>query len=164
MTDSSSSVQGMIGVGEKDTDVNNRKRKIYMIDDEIVLTEKEIYFKQRLEIASKFGQEAQIEDSEWFKKRGVKWPSSDVKKGTTILIPVDAPNVEEATDEMWAHTSNWYYCLIEAVNLDATAKVKILGTMLPVDGDLLFPTGWTTVIGLSEYVLISKEKLKEIEN
>ena len=104
MTDSSSSVQGMIGVGKKDTDVNNRKRKIYLIDDEIVLTEKEIYFKQRLEIASKFGQEAQIEDSEWFKKRGVKWPSSDVKKGTTILIPVDAPNVEEATDKMWAHT------------------------------------------------------------
>jgi hypothetical protein len=50
------------------------------------------------------------------------------------------------------------------MNLDATAKVKILGTMLPVDGDLLFPTGWTTVIGLSEYVLTSKGKLKEIES
>ena len=82
----------------------------------------------------------------------------------SILIRVDVPIVEEATDELWAKTSNWYYWLVEAVNLDATANVKIVGTMLPVEEVLLFETGWTVEIVIPEYVLTSKEELKEIEN
>lgn len=50
------------------------------------------------------------------------------------------------------------------MNLDVTAKVKIVGTMLPVEEVLLFETGWTAEIVIPEYVLTSKEKLKIIEN
>jgi hypothetical protein len=133
----------------EDAERSAKKRRIYLIDDDVVLTESDIHLKQRLEIASKFGRETKIEDSEWFKKRGVRLSSVEVKKGVTILIPVDVPNVEEATDELWAKTSNWYYCLVEAVNLDATANIKIVGTMLPVLEDLLFETGWTAEICLN---------------
>ena len=90
--------------------------------------------------------------------------SLDVKKGAVILVPVDVPNDKEAADETWAHTSNWYYCLVKTVNLDATVKIEILGTMLPVEDQLLFPTGWTAETDLPEYLLTSKGKLKEIEN
>ena len=148
----------------EDAERNAKKRRIYLIDDDVVVIESDVHLKQRLDIASKFGRETKIEDSEWFKKRGVRLSSSDVKKGITILIPVVVPNVEEATDELWAKTSNWYYCLVEAVNLDATANVKIVGTMLPVEEVLLFETGWTAEIVIPEYVLTSKGKLKEIES
>ena len=50
------------------------------------------------------------------------------------------------------------------MNLDGTAKIKIFGTMLPVEDELLFPTGWTAKIDLPQFVLTSKGKLKEIEN
>ena len=81
-----------------------------------------------------------------------------------LRFPVDVPNVDEETDEIWAHTSDWYYCLVETVNLDGTAKIKILGTTLPVEDEELFPTGWTAEIDLPQFVLTSKGKLKEIEN
>ena len=154
----------MSGSSNSGGDVNTRKRKIYLIDDEIVLTENEIHFKLRLEIASKFGHDAKVESSEWFKKRGVQLLSLDVKKGVIILVPVDTPNDKEAVDETWAHTSNWYYCVVQTVNPDDTVKIEILGTMLPVEDQLLFPTGWTTETDLPEYLLTSKGKLKEIEN
>ena len=160
MSGSSGSGGGVGNGGKNDT----RKRKIYEIDDEIVLTENENHLKERLKIASVFGRETKVEDSEWFKKRGVKMHSLDVRKGITILVPVDVPNVDEETDEIWARTSNWYYCLVETVNLDGTVKVKIIGTMLPVEDEQLFPTGWTAELDLPQFVLTSKGKLKEIEN
>lgn len=85
----------------EDAERNAKKRRIYLIEDDVVVTESDIHLKQRLDSASKFGREIKIEDSEWFKNRGVRLSSLDVKKRITILIPVDVPNVEEATDELW---------------------------------------------------------------
>ena len=54
-----------------------------------------------------------------------------------MIIPLDLPDVGEATDDVCATTSNWYFCSIRGVKSDNMIQFKIVGTLLPVEDQLL---------------------------
>jgi hypothetical protein len=64
----------------------------------------------------------------------------NVVEGNTVVIPLDLPDEGEATNDVWATTSNGYFCSVKEVKSESVIQIKVLGTMLPVK-DQLLPTG-----------------------
>jgi hypothetical protein len=137
--------------------VQNKRRK-YNVQYDFDLDRQKM-LEERLEIASKLSNGLIMESSVWLKNSSDKMPSSDVVKGTTIMIPVDLPDEGEQVDDTWVTTSNWYFCCIEEVNLDLTVKVRILGAIIKMD-EYNLPIEWSTRVLLPAYVLSPKGRLQ----
>ena len=141
-------------------EVNNaHKRKRYVMDDD-AFSQKEVSIRDRLNVASMFGKNSNVENSAWLSKRGDRMASVDAIVGTAIVVPVDLPDVGEAADEAWASSSNWYCCIVGKVNVDLTIQIKVLGTIMPMEEQFL-ATGWSATVNPPLYVLTSKGKMKE---
>jgi hypothetical protein len=115
-----------------------------------------------LDIASQFGKNSDIEESMWFSRRGVRVLACNVVEGNTLVIPLDLPDEGEATDDMWATTSNWYCCSIKDAKSENVIQIKILGAMLPVE-DQLLPTGMIASVTTPEYFLTTEGRMKNME-
>ena len=110
-------------------EVNNvHKRKRYVMDDNENV-HREALAKEKLDIASQFGKNSNIEESRWFARRGVRVLACNVVEGNIVVIPLDLQDEGEATDDMWATTSNWYICSIKGVESESMIQIKILGTI-----------------------------------
>ena len=135
------------------------KRIRYVMDDDAI-AQKETFLRDRLSVASKFGKDSNVDNSSWFLKRGDRKVSVETEVGTAIVVPVDLPDDGEIADEAWANSSNWYCCVVEKTNIDLTVQIKVLGTIMPTEEQLL-TSGWSATVDLPLYVLKSKGLLKE---
>jgi hypothetical protein len=146
---------------EDDVEVKVKRRR-YNVQYDFQL-EKQVILKARLEIASVISNSSTMEDSMWLKSSCDKIPSCDMKKGSTLMIPVDLQDENEITDDAWVTSSNWYFCHVEEMNLDVIAKVMILGTIIDMDEQQL-PIEWSTTVALPAYVLSPKGRLKDMSD
>ena len=87
-----------VGVGVS----NVPKRTRYIMEDDAD-SQKETFLRDRLNVASKFGEDSNVDQSTWFSKRSHRIESVDAVVGTAIVVPVDLPDVGESADEVWAH-------------------------------------------------------------
>jgi hypothetical protein len=99
---------------EDDVEVKVKRRR-YNVQYDFQL-EKQVILKARLEIASVISNSSTMEDSMWLKSSCDKIPSCDMKKGSTLMIPVDLQDENEITDDAWVTSSNWYFCHLEEMN------------------------------------------------
>ena len=58
------------------------------------------------------------------------------------MIPVELPDNGESIDEKWANLSNWYLCTVQEVNIDLTFEVKVFGTIIDVEEQLLLKNNY----------------------
>ena len=139
------------------------KRKRYVLEDDNILNMQELV-NLRLNVASEFNSGANLEESRWFYDRSEKVESTKVKTGDSIMIPVDLPDNGESIDERWANSSNWYLCTVQEVNMDLTFEVKVFGTIIDVEEQLLLPIGSSIPVALPASVILAKGKLKDMSD
>ena len=147
---------------EKERASLNLKRKRYVMtddeEDDLVVVKKCTILSDRLEVASLFGQSSDIGASTWFKHRGSRVLSTEVEIGAMLAVPVDVPDADEEADEKWALSSNWYIYNVEDKKDTTTAQMKLLGSMYPLEIDVL-EIGKSCDVVLPKYVLVTKGKL-----
>jgi hypothetical protein len=144
------------------TDGVRVKRRRYNVEYDYELDKQEI-LKARLGIASVISDSSTMENSMWLKSSADKIASSELMMGSTLIIPVDLQDEGEVINDAWVTSSNWYFCYIDEANLDGTAKIVILGTIIEMIEQEL-PTEWTATVALPAYVLSLKGKLKEMSD
>ena len=76
-------------------EVNNVHKRIRYVMDDDANSLKETFLRDRINVASKFGKDSNVDRSTWFSKMGDRIESVDTVVGTAIVVPVDLPDVGE---------------------------------------------------------------------